>query len=76
MEILEKINPKRRDNIPYVQPHSFFNYFKKMLTTNTPNNTPPENREEGPLDYNITITELKKASKVLKPAKAVGKLRK
>ena len=55
-----------------VAPHNFLDHFKSVLASDTPGEIPPENNEEGPLDYQIEKEELKSASNILKPGKAVG----
>ena len=71
-KLLKKISPKNNNDSLNVPPHSFLDHFKTVLVSNTPGDKPPENSEGGPLDYTINIEELKGASGILKPGKAVG----
>ena len=71
-KLLDKISPKNISDSLNVPPHSFLDHFKSILVTNTPGDIPPESNEQGTLDYEIKIEELKSASSILKPGKAMG----
>ena len=71
-KLLEKFKSKNIVDSTNVSPLSFVEHFKSILTSNTATNTHPENNEVGPLDYEIDMEELKSASSILKPGKAVG----
>ena len=71
-KLLEKLSDKKTNISNYVSHDSFSNHFKYLLNSNNRNDIPPRSRETGELDNPITIEELKKASEILKPGKAVG----
>ena len=71
-KLLDKISPKNTSDSLNVSPHSFLEHFKATLFTDIPGEVPPESQEEGTLDYEINIEELKSASSILKPGKAIG----
>ena len=47
-------------------------YFKSLLNSKLHVDIPPDSNERGQLEYTITLDELKKASAILKPGKALG----
>ena len=47
-------------------------HFKKLLSSDSVSKMPPESKEKGPLDFEISMLELEKACKILKNGKAVG----
>ena len=55
-----------------IPPDTFADYFKTIFASKTQIDIPDDNNEIGQLDYNITLDELKKASGILKPGKALG----
>ena len=71
-KMLKKISPKQRHDSAHISPHAFSEYFKKLLNTSKPVDIPPDDEENGPLDYSINMEEIKKASNILKPGKALG----
>ena len=56
-------------NIPA---QNFSQYFKKLLNTRRTLDIPSDEEKVGELDYSISLDELKKASSILKPGKALG----
>ena len=71
-KLLEKFSPQQTPDSLNVAPHNFRDHFKSVLTSEIPGEIPPENNEEGPLDFEIKNEELKSASSILKPGKSVG----
>ena len=71
-KLLEKFSSQKTPDSVNVAPHNFLDHFKSVLVSDTPGEIPPENNEEGPLDYKIEKEELNSASNILKPGKAVG----
>ena len=47
-------------------------HFKSLLNTKEPSSLPPKCKEQGPLDYKITVDELLKVTGILKSGKAVA----
>ena len=69
-KLLKKISPKKPDSVE-ISPGTFRQHFQSILTTNTPSEGIPVDRERGPLDYGITL-EVNGASFILKPGKSTG----
>ena len=70
-KMLKKISPNKPDLVE-ISPGTFAKHFQSILTTNTPIEDTPADRERGSLDYKITPEEVKGASSMLKPGKATG----
>ena len=70
-KLLKMISPKKPDSVE-ISPGTFRQHFQSILTTNTPSEGIPVDRERGPLDYEITLEEINGASFILKPGKSTG----
>ena len=70
--MLKRISPSRNIATGGIPPETFADYFKTILTSKNPLDIPEDSKDIGPLDYNISLEELKKASTILKPGKALG----
>ena len=70
--MLKKISPKVKVDSKNIPAHNFSQYFKKLLNTRRTLDIPPAEEKVGELDYSISLDELKKASSILKPGKALG----
>ena len=55
-----KISPKIEPNSDQPSISEFLDYFKGISTSSRPNDIPPKCQEEGPLDTEISLQELKK----------------
>ena len=71
-KILDKLSDKREKTSSYVSHQSLSNHFQNLLNTKETINVPPKCTEKGPVDDRISLDELKKASGILKPGKAVA----
>ena len=71
-KLLKKISANKTRGSINIPPYTFAEHFKSILTANNPGELPPDDKEGGPLDYNISLEELKKATGILKPGKALG----
>ena len=71
-KLLKKLDKPKTNYVKYVSHTSFHNHFKNILNSKRIVNIPPDNHEEGKLDYEFTVTELKAASNLLKDGKATG----
>jgi hypothetical protein len=71
-KLLDRLSSKTTNDSAYVSHNSLSNHFKTLLNSSDQNEIPPKSNDPGQLDYPITIDELKKASEILKPGKAVG----
>ena len=69
--MLKKISPKVKVDSKNIPAHNFSQYFKKLLNTRRTLDIPSDEKV-GELDYSISLGELKKASSILKPDKALG----
>ena len=73
-KLLDKIHSKPKHFANSIPGIKWENHFKSVLQTRRTNLVYPEDsRVEGPLDYEITMEELIKASYVLKPNKSSGR---
>ena len=70
-KLLDKLSGKKKTST-YVSHNSIANYIKTLLNSNDQNVIPPESKEFGKLDFPITLEEVRKASGILQPGKAVG----
>ena len=70
-KMLKNISPNKSES-GGITPGTFARHFQSILNTSIPIIDIPLDRECGPLDYNITVEEVKKASLTLKPGKATG----
>ena len=70
-KLLDKLSPKKPsiNNFPH---DALSSHFKSLLNSKSYVALPPDSNERGLLDYIITLDELKKASAILKPGKALG----
>ena len=71
-KIFKKLENAKTESGRYVSHTHFYNHFRSTLNSTRPVNMPPDNNEEGNLDYEFTIEELKKGSDILKNGKATG----
>ena len=71
-KMLKKISPNKNFTTGGIDPNTFVDYFRNILTSKNPIDIPEDSNEIGPLDYNISLEELKKVSSILKPGKALG----
>ena len=71
-KVLKKISPSKTFTTGGINPGDFVDYFKELLTSKHPIDIPEDSTEKGPLDYKISLEELKKASPILKPGKSLG----
>ena len=71
-KLLEKLSKKKPNVSNYIDHETLSSYFRSLLNTKHKVEIPPDSTERGPLDYVITLDELKKASAILKPGKALG----
>ena len=70
---LRKLNKEREmDYVSCISQSSWIEHFKKVRRTHTDPIYPPDFEESGPLDYLISLEELKNAEGVLKNGKASG----
>ena len=69
---LDKLSDKREKTASYVSHLSMSNHFKNLLNTPESICVPPKCFERGPVDDKISLDELKKATGILKPGKAVA----
>ena len=69
---LDKLSDKRGKTSSYLSHHSMSTHFKNLLNTKESISVPPKCHEEGPVDDKISLKELKKATGILKPGKAVA----
>ena len=60
------------DYVSCISQQSWIEHFKKIRKTEIEPNYPPDFEESGPLDYLITLEELKDVEGVLKNGKASG----
>ena len=65
-------NEKEIDYVSYISQQSWIDHFKKVRTTDKEPNYPPDDTDDGPLDYEISEEELDDASGVLKNGKKCG----
>ena len=70
--MLKKIFPKVKVDSKNIPAQNFSQYYKKLLNTRRTLDIPPDEEKVGELDYSISLDELKKASSILKPGKALG----
>ena len=71
-KVFDRLNDRKVKTSSYVSHNSLSEHFKTLLNSTETIEIPPECKEEGQLDYTITLDEIKKASEILKPGKAVG----
>ena len=71
-KLFKKLDNFKTNSAKYVSHSNFYNHFKSILNSNRPVNIPPDNHEEGKLDYEFTTEELKKGCSILKNGKATG----
>ena len=71
-KLLDKLSDKKPKTSSLVSHSSLTSHFKTLLTSKKTFDIPPICKEGGQLDYEITLDEIKKASEILKPGKAVG----
>ena len=60
------------DYVSWISEQSWTEHFKKIRQTDIEPNYPPDFETPGPLDYSISLEELKDAEGVLKNGKASG----
>ena len=69
---LRKLSPKNKRDTVHPSMSEFLGYFKNLSRSNREQNTPDICKENGPLDFTITLKELLDACKNLKNGKASG----
>ena len=70
---LKKLNNEKEiDYVSYISQQSWIDHFKKVRTTENDPKYPPDDTDDGPLDYEISDEELDDASGVLKNGKKCG----
>ena len=65
-------NEKETDYVSCISQHSWINHFEKVRRTDKDPVYPPDDMNEGPLDYEISEEELDEASAILKNGKKCG----
>ena len=65
-------NEKKADYISCISHDSWVNHFRKIRTSDRDPVYPPDDENEGPLDYEISLEELNDSSGVLKNGKKWG----
>ena len=71
-KLLDRLSPKKSSISGDLNHDVLTSHFKSLLNTNVCTQMPRDSNEMGQLDYIITLEELKKASAILKPGKALG----
>ena len=71
-KLLENLDRRKSNCVVNVQPNALLKHFETMLTTKIPHDIPPQSNNNGPLDYEISFTELEKSASILRPGKANG----
>ena len=71
-KLLDKFSPKKTSISSNVPHDALSRHFKSLLNSKSHVDLPPDSNERGQLDYIITLDELKKASVILIPGKALG----
>ena len=70
---LKKLNNEKEiDYVSYISQQSWIDHFKKVRTADNDPNYPPDDTDDGPLDYDISNEELDDASGILKNGKKCG----
>ena len=71
-KLLDKLSKKKTNFSNYIAHKTLSSHFRSFLNNKLQEDIPPDSTERGPLDDSITLDELKKASAILKPGKALG----